>query len=65
MGRFMVACWMCGYEFVADSEKAQRWAESDKPFEPTDWECPNCGRALDEAFELYEEQYDCYDLAND
>ncbi len=35
-------CWMCGEMFVPDPEKVKAWAESDRPFDGTDWECPDC-----------------------
>ena len=38
----ITTCYMCGMEFTPDPELVKRWAESDKPYEPTDWECGEC-----------------------
>ncbi len=46
-----VNCFMCGKEFEVEAEKAREWAESGRPFDPTDWECPDCLDALDRYYE--------------
>jgi len=44
----ITTCYMCGMEFTPDPELVKRWAESDKPYEPTDWECEVCNWLLGE-----------------
>lgn len=34
-----ISCWICGEIFQPDPEQLRVWAESGKPFDPTDWEC--------------------------
>lgn len=38
----MVECWMCGQEFEPGPESLKAWSDSDRDFEPTDWECGQC-----------------------
>lgn len=37
-----VRCWKCKTEFEPSPELIKEWAESGRPFEPTDWECGKC-----------------------
>lgn len=46
----MVQCWQCENMFEPDKEAVKNWAQSGKAFEPTDWECEDCRRANDPAF---------------
>lgn len=41
----MMTCWMCNTDYEEDPERVRAWAESDKNFDPTDWECPDCKAA--------------------
>lgn len=38
-------CYQCGVEFEPSPAALRRWAESGRPFDPTDWECEACRRA--------------------
>lgn len=38
-------CYQCDTEFYPDPATLRRWAESGRPFDPTDWECEACRRA--------------------
>lgn len=42
-----VECYRCGELFTPDPATVQAWAESDRDWEPTDWECPACLDAED------------------
>jgi PRTRC genetic system protein C len=39
-----VPCYSCGEIFQPDADKLRAWAESGAPYDPTDWECPECAR---------------------
>ena len=41
-----VECHLCQEPFEASEERVRAWADSGRPFDPTDWECPDCCRAL-------------------
>lgn len=38
----MVECWICGKQYAPNPEKVKAWAESEEPFDGTDWECGEC-----------------------
>ena len=37
-----MTCWKCGKEFTPNHLDVAIWADSGNPFDPTDWECPEC-----------------------
>ena len=41
-----MTCWKCGKDFEPSSLAVAVWADGGNPFDPTDWECPEC-EALD------------------
>ena len=47
-----IKCYKCGREFVPDRAKLDAWANSGRPFDPTDWECEYCSQM--ETFGTYE-----------
>jgi rubredoxin len=50
----MVNCYICGLEFEPRPEKLKAWAEAELPFEPTDWECPDCINNWDDGEDDYD-----------
>lgn len=46
-----VKCFMCDAEFEPTKEQLDEWGNSGRPFDPTDWECPDCLDALDKYYE--------------
>ena len=38
----VVVCYKCETKFEPSPPKVKEWAESSRPFEPTDWECDSC-----------------------
>jgi len=37
-----MTCCACGCVYLETRKKVSRWAESGKPYDPTDWVCPRC-----------------------
>ena len=38
----LIPCYKCRVEFEPSKEEIKKFAESDRDFDPTDWECPRC-----------------------
>lgn len=43
----MVQCYRCGIIFSPSVVALRAWAESGRPFDPTDWNCDDCRREED------------------
>jgi len=56
LGKPTAACYVCGYRFAVDAERLREWAESGRPYDPTDWKCMDCFAAEDAAMNSMYEQ---------
>lgn len=54
----MIECWICGKLFEPDPEKVKAWAESDRGFDGTDWECRECIQLEYQDDDSYYEDYE-------
>ena len=49
-----VECFMCGGWFTPNKAQWDSWGNSDRDFDPTDWECQQCERDEADALEEVE-----------
>lgn len=39
---YIMECYVCGAGYLETYERVTAWAESEREYDPTDWECPAC-----------------------
>lgn len=52
----MVECFVCGKLFDPSLAELRAWADKNQPYDPTDWVCNDCRRAMDALAELSGQQ---------
>lgn len=54
--KLTVTCYACSQPFTPDPIKVKVWADSGRPFDPTDWLCPTCSTEVAAYFDSLEDK---------